>query len=293
MRRNWVIALLTAVILVLGWRTWRAEQLHRRQLEAAVQRQVMMANSAIFDANWALQQVKNPAAPESAPLIRRSLQLLISARERLGALQDNLFYPFLPTEENQELSEIIQVSIAGLDYKVTQGDFALFERDRHRVAVISEHLPFPQHDLKQFRKGVAALTEPREGASLLEATPPTPPAMQVTVQGSYAPVKLGGYCWLDEGRTHCVDRAGPAQLLAEVDPAQAKPGAPVELRFAWAPRPGSIKLLRHLAPEQQEPVPLSPNLTFTLPQESGLYIYHAEAAWEQGSGTYAFKVLVR
>ncbi|MDF2628186.1 MAG: hypothetical protein K0R39_2017 [Symbiobacteriaceae bacterium] len=41
----------------------------------------MQANSSIFDANWALQRVRDPAAAESAALIRQAAEGLIIARE--------------------------------------------------------------------------------------------------------------------------------------------------------------------------------------------------------------------
>jgi hypothetical protein len=196
LNQRWVIALLAAVAVVLGWQTWSLTAKHRHQVEAAAQDLMMMANSAVFDANWALQQVQDPAAPESAALVRQAAEDLIIARERFGALREEAFRAAIPAADASELSDRAHVVALGLQSSLQSGQPELLYSYRNYLRVLTERLPFPgerMRDLASYSESAAAIRAIGQAEGFtLKAVPSAPPELQLVVAGSYSPVRRGG-----------------------------------------------------------------------------------------------------
>ncbi|HYF77259.1 MAG TPA: hypothetical protein VD973_09015 [Symbiobacteriaceae bacterium] len=289
---------LVLMLIVLGTvAVWQlrvsADRRHAAQVEPVVLDQVTMIGSSIYDANWYLQQVQDPARPESAPLIGQAADSLLVARERLHVLGQPIFSPHIGFDEVTGLGEIVHLTYLGL---LQEKDPAALDRHRKVLRVVAEHLPFPDRvgDLERFREGVRRVLAVRSQDGFKPgAISAAPPEMQAVVGGAYAKVVRGGACWADAGQVRCTDTAGPVERTANVGPNVVAPGTPVELRFAWPVAPGAAAVRQWTGGMAAEPVALGPNWTFPLPREPGTYVYEAEARWEQGNGTYAFRVEVR
>ncbi|MDF2628187.1 MAG: hypothetical protein K0R39_2018 [Symbiobacteriaceae bacterium] len=208
-------------------------------------------------------------------------------------LRQEAFWETIPFEDVNQLAERMHVLAGGLQYARQSGEWDRVYGDRNYLRVITEQLPFPdlRRDLVAYREGIARIRSIGAAPGFtLRDVPPAPPVMQLVVGGLHWPVKQGGYCWSELGSTRCVDMAGPAELAAQTTTSDVKPGSRVELHFAWAPDPGSVKVWQVSGDGGQVPVALGPDLSFPVPQQSGEYVYGAEARWEHGNGSYAFRV---
>jgi hypothetical protein len=289
---------LVLMLIVLGTvAVWQlrvsAERRQAAQVEPVVLDQVTMIGSTIYDANWYLQQVQDPARSESAPLIGQAADFLLVARERLHVLRQPIFSPYIGFDEVTGLAEIVHLTYLGL---LQEKEPTAFDRHRRVLQVVAEHLPFPDGvgDLERFRAGVRQVLAVRSQDGFKGGViPAAPPEMQAVVGGSYAKVVRGGGCWAEAGQVRCTDTAGPVERTANVGPMVAAPGTPAELRFAWPVAPGAAVVRLWTGGRAAEPVALGADWTFILPRAPGTYVYEAEARWEQGNGTYAFAVEVR
>ncbi len=291
-KERYISYALAGLLLLVGLGWFLDHRASQRELQSHLVSELQAASSYIYDANWALQQIREPKGSE--PKIRGIIETLKMARERLNGLRGQVLWEVPAYEEAVKLSDRVHVVAIGLETQVNQGDYALFPGMRRYLALLSEHLPFPEHDPDgaKFRAGFMAFEQLTniEGFSMAQL-PPVSPAMRLTIRGSYAPVRRGASCWQEGGRTHCTDVADPTSLVGAAPP--APPGSSAQVGFAWAPEPGSVRVWRLLGNGEREEVSLNADLAFTLPAQSGTYAFLAEARWPEGSGSYGFGAAVQ
>ncbi len=85
----------------------------------------------------------------------------------------------------------------------------------------------------------------------------------------------GSYCWSSGGQATCADSADPETLLRTgyLKPVTAPAGARVQITFSAQPSRVAIAL-------GQEPV--GSEASFTLPAQSGRYVYTITGNWQEG-----------
>lgn len=140
--------------------------------------------------------------------------------------------------------------------------------------------------------GWAVLTQP--GAQSGALAQPRPPALTVLAGAAVVPVLQGSYCWKEGNRGVCGDTPAPPELVQYMGtvPAVVTAGAPVQLRFARPPEPGSLGA-NHWVNGQPQPVPLDAGGRLPAPAAPGVYVYDVSARWPQGSASYVFVIEVR
>jgi hypothetical protein len=123
---------------------------------------------------------------------------------------------------------------------------------------------------------------------------PTPQLPEVDIDGAKVSVRHGSYCWGVNGKSVCVDMAGPKEIWesSKRPPVQAAPGAKVHVKFKEAPK----EALHAERWDGGTSGPQSETLqdgTLTLPQQKGIYYYSIDGYWPQGSASYVLAVEVR
>ncbi|WP_405169161.1 hypothetical protein [Paenibacillus sp. FSL H3-0286] len=119
---------------------------------------------------------------------------------------------------------------------------------------------------------------------------PQPPSVQVTVGGERFEAIQGSYCWNDNGKGVCVDKASYDELVSKqkVHP-KAISGDRVELEFSYAPK--EIEVMASFPREERPDETLSVDKnSFQLATGSGRHLYIIHARWPQGSASYVFEV---
>src|SRR6266702_5986839 len=101
------------------------------------------------------------------------------------------------------------------------------------------------------------------------------PTAAADIGASHVSLARGSYCWSSGGQATCADSADPETLLRTgyLKPVTVPAGARVQITFSAQPSRVAIAL-------GQEPV--GSEASFTLPAQSGRYVYTITGNWEEG-----------
>ncbi|MBQ0138537.1 MAG: hypothetical protein KBT36_04505 [Kurthia sp.] len=126
-----------------------------------------------------------------------------------------------------------------------------------------------------------------------------PPNLKLkTATGTYDTV-LGTYCWeISTGKSECVDKVGPVDLVKDEKVIEVEKGETVQFVLDESLRP-EVAYLTRIIDAKEKDVFLSEEYTFVTPDTVGEYIYGFTGKWNlddknvsNGDAQYVFKLKV-
>jgi len=121
-----------------------------------------------------------------------------------------------------------------------------------------------------------------------------PPKVFIEIDNKKFETTLGTYCWQGEGKSECVDTAGPVELLKDKKPIEVKSGENITFLMDYEPKPNEFHVVQ-IGNNKETEVIVKDN-RFTAPTQSGVYYYsygvwwmdEKEANLSHGDAFYAF-----
>lgn len=104
-----------------------------------------------------------------------------------------------------------------------------------------------------------------------------PPQAVIQIANNSYETILGTYCWSSNNQSTCVDKAGPAELLHDVNPVTVEPGAEITFVMNYNPQPNQVYVEQFSDGEHME-VAIIDN-TFHAPVQKGVYYYSYGVWW--------------
>lgn len=126
-----------------------------------------------------------------------------------------------------------------------------------------------------------------------------PPEASIQIDGETFETTLGTYCWSSNGKSECVDYAGPKELLEGKEPILVKPGAEIKFVMDYKPLPNEVHVIQFDDSSEKEII--VEEHSFTAPTEKGTYYYSYGVWWmdevqenvSNGDAFYAFVLEVK
>ncbi len=121
-----------------------------------------------------------------------------------------------------------------------------------------------------------------------------PPNAYIEIDNKKFETKLGTYCWQGDGKSECVDTAGPVELLEGKKPIKVKSGENITFVMDYEPKPNKFHVVQ-ISNNKETEVIVTDN-RFTAPTQPGVYYYsygvwwmdEKEANLSHGDAFYAF-----
>ncbi|WP_110929581.1 hypothetical protein [Bacillus massiliglaciei] len=121
-----------------------------------------------------------------------------------------------------------------------------------------------------------------------------PPAPDVSIGDKNIPTSQGSYCWEGFLSGECVDKvyASPMELGTEHKATEVSPHSRITIHFSKEPMKENFRVEQWSDEEDVKNIKIKDNM-ITVPDKSGIYVYHIIAHWKQGDSNYAFSVQVK
>ena len=88
---------------------------------------------------------------------------------------------------------------------------------------------------------------------------------------------LGSYCWSENGKATCIDRAGAKELLQDEEPIKVKAGEEIAFIMDYEPQPNKFHVLQ-MSENDEIKINVRDNL-FSAPYQEGIYYYSYGVWW--------------
>lgn len=120
-----------------------------------------------------------------------------------------------------------------------------------------------------------------------------PPTPKISVGERGIPTTQGSYCWDAQLLAQCVDtiHTSPIDMTESHAPSIVSKNDEIEIEFPIGYQPENLRLEQWLDEHNSKMVEVN-NKRIKVPNESGVYVYHVIADWNQGDGNYAFLIEV-
>ncbi|WP_203362990.1 hypothetical protein [Bacillus sp. REN10] len=126
-----------------------------------------------------------------------------------------------------------------------------------------------------------------------------PPNASIQIGEHSYETTLGSYCWSEEGKGTCVDKAGPVELLEKQTPIEVSPGEKITFTLDYEPKPTEEHVTQFHHNEEMD-VQVK-DQQFTAPLKKGVYYYGYSVWWNdekepnvsKGDAVYTFVIEVK